>query len=192
MTHTRVTAICLMLLLSLPALAVSVGGVEVPEQVRIEGQAQALSLNGAGVRKKFFFSIYVAALYLPRVENDAARLLADPPANRVLMHFVYDTVEADKIVESWREGFDNNLGEVDRQKLEARLQQFSALFGDMHAGDRVWLDYFPGRGTVVSVNGIRRGEVEGADFNAALLGVWLGSDPVSESLKKALVGVDKL
>lgn len=191
MRRTSVLTICLMLLLSMPLPAVTFGGVDVPEQIRIDGETQVLKLNGAGVRKKFFFSIYVAALYLPHTQNDAARLLAEPPANRVLMHFVYDKVEADKMVESWREGFDNNLDQAERQKLDARLQQFSALFGDMHAGDRIWLDYVPGRGTTVSVNGIRRGEIEGADFNAALLSVWLGPEPVSESLKKALVEVDK-
>ena len=61
----------------------------------------------------------------------------------------------------------------------------------MHEGDLVYLDYVPGRSTEVSINGDRVGSIDGHDFNSALLGVWLGESPVTESLKKAMVGVDK-
>ena len=60
----------------------------------------------------------------------------------------------------------------------------------MREGDQVWLDYVPGSGTSVLVNGDVRGVIPGSDFNAALLSVWLGREPVSESLKKAMVGDD--
>ncbi|WP_419582428.1 chalcone isomerase family protein, partial [Thiolapillus sp.] len=59
----------------LPALvaAKTLEGVDLPEQVPVEGRN--LVLNGAGIREKFFFDIYVAALYLPARMSDAARIL---------------------------------------------------------------------------------------------------------------------
>ena len=50
------------------------------------------------------------------------------------------------------------------------------------------LDYVPGTGTKVSVNGAELGIVEGHDFNAALLRVWIGASPVDKDLKAGLLG----
>ena len=179
----------LLIFLSLPAAAVRIADVEVPTQVTLEGVDGPLQLNGAGIRYKFFFKIYVAALYLPRTQSDAAALLADPPANRVLMHFVYDEVSKAKMDDAWKEGFADNLEAAEFAALQPRLEQFIALFGDMHAGDEVWLDYVPGSGTRVTIDGRVRGTVPGADFNRALLSVWLGREPVSSSLRDSLLGL---
>ena len=184
-------AMMVSLLLPLSAHSAAVGDVEVPDEVRPADTGQQLVLNGAGVRKKFFVSVYVAALYLPQPQRDVQALLRSPPANRVLMHFVHSEVAKRKMDEAWRDGFKNNLRPAALAALERRLERFMGLFGDMREGDRVWLDYLPGTGTTVTINGEPRGVIEGADFNAALLAVWLGDDPVSGTLKNALVGVDK-
>jgi hypothetical protein len=170
---------------------VQVSGVSIPETVTIKGFDQPLVLNGAGVRKKFFISVYVGALYLPARQLGVGNLLSDPPPNRVSMHFVYSEVTKRKLDQGWIEGFEKNLPAQQLAALRPRLQRFVDLFDDMYEGDTVWLDYVPGSATVVTINGRVRGRIEGADFNAALLAVWLGREPVSESLKKAMVGVDK-
>lgn len=41
----------------------------------------------------------------------------------------------------------------------------------LRAAEVVWIDYLPGKGTRVTVNGTLRGIVPGADFNRALLGL---------------------
>ena len=56
------------------------------------------------------------------------------------------------------------------------------------AGDEILLDYLPGRGTGVTVNGVERGVIAGKDFNDALLAVWPGEAPVSAEFKAALLG----
>ncbi len=183
-------AMMLLLLFPLSAKSAVVGEDEVPDEVRLEDSQQRLVLNGAGVRKKFFISVYVAALYLPQRQRDAQVLLQSPPANRVLMHFVYSKVAKHKMDEAWREGFANNLEAPELAAVTERLERFVALFGDMREGDQVWLDYQPAAGTSVTINGESRGTIEGADFNAALLGVWLGDEPVTDELKNALVGDD--
>lgn len=188
--QTKLLVVLIGLLLSSPALSTSIGGVEIPEQVRLPDLEPALVLNGAGIRKKFFISVYVGALYLPTRQTDVQELLMTPTANRVLMHFVYSRVAKRKMDDAWRKGFENNLTAAQHVDVKERLEHFVAMFGDMHEGDQVWLDYVPGSGTRVSINGVLQGTIAGADFNAALLAVWLGRYPVSESLKNAMVGVD--
>ena len=183
-------AVMVLLLLPVSVQSAVVGGVEVPEELRLGESQQRLVLNGAGVRKKFFISVYVAALYLPEPQRDVRRLLQSPPANRVLMHFVHSEVEKDKMDEGWRAGFADNLDASALAAVTPRLERFMGFFGDMRTGDQVWLDYLPDTGTLVTINGARRGVIEGEDFNAALLAVWLGDDPISGALKNALVGDD--
>ncbi|MCB1722976.1 MAG: chalcone isomerase family protein [Chromatiaceae bacterium] len=190
MRPTRLTVMLATLLIPALVGATEVAGVQVPERVQIDGIAAPLVLNGAGVRKKFFISVYVGALYLPQRQRDAAPLLASPPANRVSMHFVYSRVAKHKIDEGWREGFEANLDAASRGAVAARLERFVDLFPDLVEGDRVWIDFVPGLGTRVSINGESRGVIEGDDFNAALLTIWLGREPVSEALKNAMLGVD--
>ncbi len=186
----RVLLVLALGVLDAHAAGVRLAGFDVPPQAVVDGLQQPLVLNGAGIRYKFFFKIYVGALYLPRPEHRAEALLVDPPPNRVLMHFVYSEVSRAKLDDAWDEGFRDNLDDAAYQALAPRIQQFKDLFVTLREGDEVWLDYLPGRGTRVSINGQPRGTVPGRDFNAALLSVWLGREPVTSALKKALLSAD--
>lgn len=168
-----------------------VSGVSVPKQVIVEGIEPALVLNGAGIRTKFFFKIYVAALYLPVVQGDALKILKELPANRMSMNIVYDELPREKLINAWIDGFENNIDEATFSELKPHLMQFNQMFKDLHRGDVVLLDYLPDVGTRVSIADEMKGVIEGADFNRALLSVWLGDDPVTDELKSALLGLDK-
>lgn len=173
------------------ASAAVVGDVELPEQVQVNGYDQPLQLNGAGVRRKLFIAVYVGALYLPQRQVGVGTLLSAATPYRFSMRFVYPRVTRRQFDESWHDGFANNLSADRMASVAARLDDFVEMFDDMHEGDTLWLDAVPGRGTEVIVNGSSRGVIPGDDFGTALLAVWLGPDPVSDALKKALVGVDK-
>jgi hypothetical protein len=185
--------VMLLAALLLPAGAVralELKGVKVPETAAIEPGAAALVLNGAGVRSKFFVSVYVGALYLPARRSDAAAVLDTTEPRRVAMHFVYDAVEARKLRDAWEEGFVDNQSPEALAALRERLERFKALFGDAVAGDVVWLDFVPGHGTTVSFNGEAAGTIPGDDFNRALLAVWLGVEPADSGLKRGMLGDD--
>ena len=47
--------------------------VNLPDQYELAGQS--LQLNGQGMRKKFFFSIYVGALYTPTKVTSSAEVM---------------------------------------------------------------------------------------------------------------------
>ncbi|RDH83277.1 MAG: hypothetical protein DIZ78_14875 [endosymbiont of Escarpia spicata] len=165
-----------------------VGGITLSEQVNVDGSNETLQLNGAGIRKKFFFSIYVAALYMPEKTGDAEKIINADVPKRVLMYFVYSEVEKEKMRSGWDEGFSDNRSADEMKVLRERLDNFNAMFDTLHEGDVVLLDYLPGVGTRVTVRGEQKRIIPGADFNQALMSVWLGASPVTSSLKSALLG----
>ncbi len=164
----------------------TVEGVELPGEIRL-GE-QRLQLNGAGVREKFFFDIYVAGLYLEARQADAGRILSQDRPWRMVMHFLYKKVGKEKLADGWEEGFEANLDEARMERLRPQIDRFKALFPDLHRGDEVLLDHLPGGGVKVTINGRDAGTVGGSDFASALLGIWLGERPVTRSLKADLLG----
>jgi len=82
-----------------------------------------------------------------------------------------------------------------RAELEVIEAQLDALVGTMNAigsaakGDLLTIDFLADGTTRVAINGQPRGQpIPGADFQRALLKVWLGAKPVQGDLKKALLG----
>ncbi len=164
-----------------------IASIDLPETVQLSVGTTPLVLNGAGIRKKFFFKIYVAGLYLPSRQTSTEAILDMPGPKRVHMHFLYKEVERDKLVTGWQEGFENNLDNNSLAKLAPRLAKFNQLFRTMHRGDVIDLDYQPEEGTQVLFNGELQGRIEGKDFYTALLKVWLGQQPADADLKTALL-----
>ena len=181
----------LLLTLNANLAAREIADVKLDDQISVDGIEKNLLLNGAGIRYKFFFKIYVGALYLPEKQNSANEVLKTANPNRIVMHFLYDEVEKKKLVNAWLEGFEENVESAAFLALKERLEKFNGMFSDMHSGDVVLLDYLPQKGTRVTIKGENKGVIEGDDFNRALLSVWLGEEPVTEELKDAMLGVEE-
>ena len=179
---------CGMLLVcsSLAASAMVIADVDVPQSLTVADKQ--LVLNGAGIRKKFFFKIYVGALYLEAKQSTVAAILADTGPKSIIMTFLYKEVEAEKLVDGWNEGFVKNNSANELKKLKTRVDLFNSLFVTVHRGDEIRLDYLPGKGTQVMINNSKKGIVEGDDFSKALLKIWLGSKPADANLKDAMLG----
>jgi len=177
--------LCLFFLLfTVPAMGLEIAGVTIPESLDTD-----LQLNGAGIRSKFFFKIYIAELYLEHPSTKAREILDTSGRKRMTMHMLYDEVGKEKLVDGWNEGFSGNLSPDQLKALDPEIQQFNELFIDVHEGEEIILDYTPGQGTAVSIAGELKGTVAGADFNRALLSIWLGKDPVGDDLRDALLGI---
>ncbi len=182
---STVAAIALLVIPAGNVAALELEGVKVAETVEIAGAQVAL--NGAGVRTKFIFDVYVGSLYLTtKTDQQAVAINADEP-KRIDMDFVRD-VAAKKIVDAFREGFEKNTPEMDeplKEKVEKFLSWFSA---ELEEGHTVSLTYTPGAGTAVVINGVGAGTVEGVDFMKALWAIWLGDHPADKDLKKGMLG----
>ncbi len=181
-------AVFMVMLFACPVYALTISDVNVAEEVVVD-DGTALQLNGAGIRSKFIFDIYIAELYLEKTAKEAAQVIADPGHKRVVMHFLYKSVGQDKLVDGWNEGFSANLSAEDLANLQSQIDTFNSMFSEeMKSGDIVIFDYLPGKGTRVSIKGSVKGIIPGKDFNDALLSIWLGKKPVGSDLKKAMLG----
>lgn len=185
--------LALMLMLSLSAIAygAEVSGIKLPDQVRFTEEGPPLALNGAGVRKKFFFSVNVVGLYLPEVRRTAAEVLDLPGPKRVTLVMLRD-VSAEQFIDAFNDGLDNNTPPEEVARLRPQIATFEALLRELEEvqeGDVVYLDYLPESGTRLTLNGdVQGAPIEGAEFYAALLRSWLGDRPADADLKRALLG----
>lgn len=169
------------------ARAVEVAGVHVDERAKVGGAE--LVLNGAGLRSKLFFKVYVAALYAPKKTASAADLMDSREPRRMVLRLMRD-ISADTLIGALDEGLRANLGEAERAALKDDSERFAALMrnvGNAKEGDSISIDFTP-QGTLVGINGQARGSVAGTAFGNALLRVWLGEHPAQQDLKQALLG----
>jgi len=173
------------LLFSTTISAVEVEGVHVPETAVVAGQS--LQLNGAGVRTKFFFDIYVGTLYLLHPAHAAKAAIESASPKRVSMHFLYGEVSREKLIDGWVEGFEKNQSKSAMDKLRPRLNTFNDMFDDTLKGDVYIFDFLPNGDTTVTFKGQEKGRIQGKDFQRALLAVWLGKHPADKDLKKGML-----
>ena len=172
-------------------VAKTIEGVEFPPAIDVSGAK--LSLNGTAMREKFFFDIYIAALYLEHPSTDATSILQDPGAKRMRFHFLYRELEREKLVTAWREAFAKNLSADEQKSAESGLLQLAPMLDDeYHAGDELILDVLPsGAGLAVSSKGVAKGLVTVPVFPRAVLEAWIGSNPPSAKFKHGLLGGSK-
>ena len=149
-------ALLAMSLLPASLHAREVAGVSLPDSLQLG--ASSLTLNGAGVRKKAFISVYVAGLYTAHKTTDAANAVAANAPKRMALHFLRD-VDADKIRAAWRDGFETNVPAGERAAMADAIDRFVGAFPDMKKGGTVWIDNVPGAGLKLTIDNCPQGNV---------------------------------
>lgn len=166
---------------------VTVNGVSVP--TKLKTATTELDLNGAGVRKKAFFKVYVLGLYLKDKSKDAAAIVKANEEMAVRLQITSGVVSSSNMSEAIHEGFEKSLnGNV--SALKAKIDAFVEVFSKeaIKEGDIFTLNYVPGTGVKAIKNGKILATIEGEDFKRALFGIWLGTNPVDAGLKTAILG----
>ena len=179
-----------MLSLSVSAVfAAELSGVVVDDKIEA-ANGQPLVLNGIGVREKLWFDIYVGSLYLTKKSRDVAEILSKPAPWRVQLDFIYTEVASEKLLETWREGFERNQDVGALKRLKPRIEQFYGYFSSaVVAKDQYQFDYIPDQGTQIRKNNQLVGLIPGEDFKNALLEIWLGNHPADKNLKRSMLGI---
>lgn len=181
-------------LLALQAQAATqdINGVKVDDSTSVAGTT--LTLNGAGIRFKAIFKVYVAALYLGKKVSTPEEVvsLAGPKRLSVTMVRDIDAAELGKLL---TRGIEDNMGKSAMSSLIPGLLRMAQIFSDqkkMVAGDNFMIDWVPGKGTVITVKGVVQGDpFKEPEFFAALMSIWLGPVPADYKLKDALLGTSK-
>ncbi len=160
-------------------------GLELEDTYAVDDQS--LQLNGAGVRTKFFLDLYVAALYLPTLEDDADDIVEADEPMALRLHIISGMITGKRMAESTRDGFVRSTG-GNLAPIEDKVEQLITAFAeDVKEGDVFDLVYRPGAGVTVYRNGEAKSQVPGLAFKQALFGIWLSDDPVQEDLRDALL-----
>lgn len=179
--------VMLVLCLTVTAKATDIAGVMLAEEIT-QSNGTVLPLNGAGIRSKFFFKIYVGALYLENKSSDAQEVISMEGGKQIYLHFLYNEVGKDDLVEAWSDGFQANGSPVQLSDLAQQIDSYNALFDTVKSGDVITLDYQPEAGTSVTIRNEKKGTIPGKPFNDLLLSIWLGQKPVTEDLRDELLG----
>jgi hypothetical protein len=109
--------------------------------------AATLQLNGAGVRTRAVFSVYVAALYVPQKAADAAALLAQKGPRRITLTMLR-TVDADTFAEALNDGLRKNHSEAQLAGWKSQIETLNANLkaaGEAKKGDVILLEFVHAR-----------------------------------------------
>lgn len=182
---------CIGILMAFASLAsaVEVAGVKLDDTVRVGDQE--LKLNGAGIRYKVVFKVYVAGLYLTEKKSNLADVLAVPGAKRITLVMLRD-IESESLGQAFMDGLRKNNDLAERTKIINQELIFGRLFAsipELKKGDVLTTDWIPGSGTICHLNGKKVSEfIPDVLFYNALLKIWLGRSPPDVKLKAALFG----
>jgi long-chain acyl-CoA synthetase len=168
------------------SFAAEVGGVKLDDRASVGGQE--LVLNGAGIRTRAIFKVYVGSLYVPAKSATLPAVLAKGP-RRVQLNLLRN-LSADQLVDALIDGLKDNTSEAEFASIKPQADQLVTImksFGEVKEGTVVTLDFVDGE-TRIAQNGQGKGAIAGEPFNQALMRIWLGEKPVQADLKKAMLG----
>lgn len=161
---------------------------DVTLQNSIDVDGTALQLNGAGVRSKYFLSLYVGSLYLENKSSDANKILYSNELKMMRLDVISSLITAEKMEETVRSGFKSSLG-GDTSSLQSEIDSFIGVFKEeIEVGD-VFKFITTGEVLKAYKNDKLLTTVEGEDFQRALFGIWLGNKPADKKLKGLMLGL---
>jgi hypothetical protein len=172
------------------ANAVEIAGVRMDDTTK-SGSTE-LKLNGAGIRYKAIFKVYLAGLYVTEKKNNLADIIALPGPKQIRL-VMLRAVSADSFGKNFMDGINHNSTKAEKTKIVGQMQKFGELFAavpELSKGDVLLTEWVPNVGTLISINGKRTADIlpDVAFFNA-LLKIWLGEQPAYAPLKNQLLGI---
>jgi hypothetical protein len=160
-----------------------------PNEVTLAGQK--LSINGYGMRFRFGFRVYAAALYTPSKMTKNEDVIKPTVAKR--LHLVAQRdVKSDDFGRLFSRGMEDNSTKEVFSRLIPGVLRMGAIFADAKQfakGDVIIVDNVPGTGLVISFRGKQQGEpIKEPEFAENFFKIWFGAKPADEQLRKALLG----
>jgi len=174
------------------AKAVELAGVSYAPSVTV-GNA-ALALNGAGIRYKAVFKVYTAGLYLGSKAAAPEAVYTASGPKRLHISMLRD-IDANELGKLFTDGMQKNASREEFGKSIPGTLKLAEMFATkkrLAAGDYFTVDYIPGTGTIISINGKPAADpIVEPVFFTALMKIWLGANPADWQLKDALLGQPK-
>ena len=158
-----------------------VEGRQVPDQATLAGQA--VPLRGADMLTwKWVVDLYVVALYVPAATSDC--VAASP--KRLRCEYARNFTR-EQMVEATNKTIGRGQTPEQVAALQPALAAWNALYPAPAKGDVVDFDHLPGGILVMRLNGSELGRVTDEAFARALFAIWIGNEPVKESVRDELI-----
>jgi hypothetical protein len=171
------------------AAPMEISGVKLDDPVDVAGTK--LQLNGAGIRYKAVFKVYVAGLYLSKKAATPEEAYAAPGPKRISVTLLRE-IDSNELGKGFTKAFEENTPKGDMVKLIPGLIKMGQIFADqkkLMPGENFTIDWIPGTGAVISVKGKPQGEpFKEVEFFNALMRIWLGPQPADWKLRDAMLG----
>jgi hypothetical protein len=166
-----------------------VQGVTLP--AKLSKDDKTCTINGAGVRNKYFMNVYVAGLYLTAKSNNPNDIVnADKPM-AVRLQIISALVTQDRMAQSIIEGFEKST-KGNTKPIQKDIDQIIKIFKSepIKVGDVFDIWYTPGIGITATKNNKKFDIlIPGLQFKKFTFGIWLGEDPVDDTLKDLMLGL---
>ena len=134
---------------------------------------------------KFFFKLYDIELFAAPNAKRAEILDADVS---IKLEFLYHrTINKSIIIDSAGKMLARNLSPMQLALISERVSAINSAYTTVNQGDRSSLHYQPEIGTTLNINGRDIITIPGADFAQHYFKIWLGPQPISASMKAALL-----
>lgn len=169
-----------------------VAGVRYEPTIKLAGSS--LLLNGAGIRYRTVVKVYTAGLYLGSKASTTDAVLAAPGPKRLAVTMLRE-IDGNDLGKLFTKGMQDNSPRDEFSKAIPGTFRMGEVFASRRKlvqGDQFSIDWVPGTGTTVVINGKPAGEpIREPEFFTCMLRIWLGRSPADHLLKDALLGVQR-
>lgn len=156
-----------------------------PNETVVENEK--LILNGQAIRKVTIFSIKVmmVGLYLKTKSDNSEQILLSKTSKQIQIRFLRN-IASEKISGMLREQLAKKcLREC--IALKSKADHLGQMMIDFKAGDSLTF-IFSNEEVKVLANNNASGTIQGKHFSNALLSLWIGDNPIDDSLRRGLLG----
>ena len=159
-----------------------------PESIKLSSTEDALTKLGEyRYVYRLFFKLYDVALYVPPTAGYTDVLKAST-SYRLQFRYLRE-IDKSIILESADKMLRKNLSEAQFNQISDRVERINQAYQTVKDGDRSSLTYRPETGTTLRINGEPVVTIEGTDFARLYFQIWLGEQPISNSLRESVLGL---
>lgn len=150
-------------------------------------ESEKLILNGQAIRKVTIFNIKVmmVGLYLKTKSDNSEQILLSKTLKQIQIRFLRN-IASEKISGMLREQLVKKcLSEC--IALKSKADHLGQMMIDFKAGDSLTF-IFSNEEVKLLTNNNASGTIQGKHFSNALLSLWIGNNPIDDSLRRGLLG----
>ncbi len=94
------------------------------------------------------------------------------------------SISAESLIKQGNSALEDTFDEATIAQFAEPLDQINAAYVDVRDGDIYALEYIPGKGLSLYLNEKKKLEIEGDEFAAFYLSIWLGDEGKAKEIKE--------